>query len=235
MDVMTSRCLLALGALSLLGACKTYDPLYCDGRTACTDPERPYCDLEGTYPGSDGVARTCIPSPFDAGVACDPDSFLGCDGTARARYCPEAGVGEEAKDCTAVCSESAGGCACECPAGPEGPPGTGIDQCEWLAIPCSPGPDECQVICPKGKLVFAGGCDMSNGGTINESRPGAAGPQPSPWDRWVCQAATGDVQGTYALCCPAQDNALTQLHRGMLTPRSARSVAPHGSRSKRAR
>ncbi len=56
--------ILVLGA-----ACKTYDPLYCDGTQDCTDPDRPFCDLNGDYPASDGVARTCIPDPnaSDAG------------------------------------------------------------------------------------------------------------------------------------------------------------------------
>lgn len=49
------------------GACTTYDPLYCDDARGCKDPDRPFCDLAGEYPASDGVARTCIPSPFDAG------------------------------------------------------------------------------------------------------------------------------------------------------------------------
>jgi hypothetical protein len=195
--------------VSLLSACKTEDPLYCDETKQCADPQRPYCDLEGEYAASDGVARTCIPPPFDAGVACSPNDFLGCDGTAKAVYCPEAGVGEETKDCNAVCSEGAGGCACECPAGPEGPAGPagpGFEQCEWQAITCStPGPGvECQAICPTGTLVFAGGCDLSAGGTVVENRPGAAGPLPPPpkFDRWICESSSGNVQGAYALCCP---------------------------------
>jgi len=40
---------------------------YCDESTPCTDAERPYCDLEGEFPASEGIKRTCIPSPFDAG------------------------------------------------------------------------------------------------------------------------------------------------------------------------
>jgi uncharacterized delta-60 repeat protein len=47
---------------TLTSACKV-DPLYCDGSHRCTDPERPFCDLEGNYPASDGVARTCIADP----------------------------------------------------------------------------------------------------------------------------------------------------------------------------
>ena len=52
-------------------ACTTYDPLYCDDQQSCKDPDRPFCDLAGAYPASDGVARTCIPSPFDAGSDAD--------------------------------------------------------------------------------------------------------------------------------------------------------------------
>jgi Tol biopolymer transport system component len=57
----------AVLGLPLVVACTTYDPLYCDEDRSCKDPARPFCDLAGEYPASDGVARTCIPSPFDAG------------------------------------------------------------------------------------------------------------------------------------------------------------------------
>jgi dipeptidyl aminopeptidase/acylaminoacyl peptidase len=60
-----------LAALLQLAGCTTYDPLYCDDERGCKDPNRPFCDLAGEYPASDGVARTCIPSPFDAGGATD--------------------------------------------------------------------------------------------------------------------------------------------------------------------
>lgn len=59
-------CLLSSILLSFL-ACST-DPLYCDANSRCMDPERPFCDLAGEYPASEGVARTCIPDPdADAG------------------------------------------------------------------------------------------------------------------------------------------------------------------------
>ena len=58
--------------LLALSACKAYDPLYCDANTPCTDPERPFCDLAGDYPASEGVARTCIPEP-DVGGDDDDD------------------------------------------------------------------------------------------------------------------------------------------------------------------
>jgi hypothetical protein len=50
-----------------LAACKVYDPLYCDVDKMCTDPARPFCDLEGEYPASDGIRHTCIPDPVPDG------------------------------------------------------------------------------------------------------------------------------------------------------------------------
>jgi alpha-tubulin suppressor-like RCC1 family protein len=62
----------ALLLVALAPACKKTDPLYCDETTPCTDPERPFCDLNGEYPDSDGIKRTCIPDPFpDAGPGAD--------------------------------------------------------------------------------------------------------------------------------------------------------------------
>ena len=57
--IRTTLCL----ALALAVGCKVYDPLYCDENKDCTDPKRPFCDLAGEYPDSEGVARTCIPDP----------------------------------------------------------------------------------------------------------------------------------------------------------------------------
>jgi len=52
-------------------ACLKNDPLYCDEETPCTDPDRPYCDLRGEFPASEGHGKTCIATPFDAGVMHD--------------------------------------------------------------------------------------------------------------------------------------------------------------------
>lgn len=69
-------------------ACKVYDPLYCDVNHPCRDPARTFCDLEGAYPASDGIRRTCIPNPgsiepTDSGIdaaASEIDSGLHPDG-----------------------------------------------------------------------------------------------------------------------------------------------------------
>jgi alpha-tubulin suppressor-like RCC1 family protein len=56
------RLSILLVALALT-SCKD-DPLYCDENTPCADPARPFCDLNGEYPASEGIKRTCIPDPF---------------------------------------------------------------------------------------------------------------------------------------------------------------------------
>jgi uncharacterized delta-60 repeat protein len=48
--------------VSATPACKV-DPLYCDESHECTDPARPFCDLNGDYPASEDVPRTCIADP----------------------------------------------------------------------------------------------------------------------------------------------------------------------------
>jgi hypothetical protein len=59
---MPIRLFAALLLVPLLG-CKVYDPLYCDEKRPCSNPDRPFCDLHGDYPASEGVGRTCIPEP----------------------------------------------------------------------------------------------------------------------------------------------------------------------------
>jgi hypothetical protein len=50
-------------AFLLATGCTVSDPLYCDEDRPCTDPDRPFCDLNGDYPSSGSIARTCIPEP----------------------------------------------------------------------------------------------------------------------------------------------------------------------------
>lgn len=67
--------LLAAGLAHFVAACTVRDPLYCDENTPCTDPGRPICDLNGEYPASEGVGRTCIPDPSaDDGPGEDQDA-----------------------------------------------------------------------------------------------------------------------------------------------------------------
>jgi formylglycine-generating enzyme required for sulfatase activity len=74
----------ALAAVVLTAACTTHDPLFCDQDHPCTDPARPYCDLQGIYPGSEGHGKSCVPNPFDSAQppdAGDPDTAAGIDAT----------------------------------------------------------------------------------------------------------------------------------------------------------
>lgn len=88
-----SICFLVVTLACLVG-CKAYDPLYCDRRRPCSDPERPFCDLEGEYGASDGVKRTCIPTPDDMGPG---DSFDagGDEGRSDGGSGPGGGNGKE--------------------------------------------------------------------------------------------------------------------------------------------
>tara|TARA_R110002096_G_scaffold16898_12_gene58125 strand:+ start:69813 stop:71450 length:1638 start_codon:yes stop_codon:yes gene_type:complete len=67
----------------LAAACTRPDSLYCDDTTPCTDPARPFCDLTGAQPASNGVGRTCIADPNvveqpDAGIVVVPDATVMC-------------------------------------------------------------------------------------------------------------------------------------------------------------
>jgi alpha-tubulin suppressor-like RCC1 family protein len=64
-------------ALLACPACEVKDPLYCDSNTPCNDPERPFCDLNGEYPASEGIKHTCIADPFGDGT---PDGGQPGDG-----------------------------------------------------------------------------------------------------------------------------------------------------------
>jgi hypothetical protein len=61
-----------VGSLVVLVSCTQRDGLYCDDTTPCTDPARPFCDINGSFPASSGVGRTCIADPnstaIDAGM-----------------------------------------------------------------------------------------------------------------------------------------------------------------------
>lgn len=67
-------------AVLALPSCSKKDPLFCDEHTPCVDPALPFCDLNGEYPASEGIKRTCIPDPFGADAG-----FDGVDGGAGRR------------------------------------------------------------------------------------------------------------------------------------------------------
>lgn len=75
---------LALGAmlLAMVQGCTRNDTLYCDETTPCTDPMRPFCDLNGAFPASAGIGRTCIANPdigeVDGGLEPKPDAAPMC-------------------------------------------------------------------------------------------------------------------------------------------------------------
>ncbi len=56
-----------LASVLVLSACTKRDGLYCDDVTPCSDPARPFCDINGSFPASSGVGRTCIADPNNPG------------------------------------------------------------------------------------------------------------------------------------------------------------------------
>src|SRR5262245_10171429 len=64
---------LTLGAV-LLAACSHKVALFCDENTPCTDPARPFCDLEGEFPASEGIGNTCIADPSPDGGVSESDA-----------------------------------------------------------------------------------------------------------------------------------------------------------------
>ena len=78
---MSARIALAVVFAGFAAACSKPDPLYCDEDTPCEDPDRPFCDLHGDYPASDGIDRTCIAEPSFAVSLSDDDAQVRIGGT----------------------------------------------------------------------------------------------------------------------------------------------------------
>jgi hypothetical protein len=155
-------------------ACKVYDPLYCDSPEGCTDPARPYCDLEGEHPASEGVARTCIPDPSgdagpgetdggpggggDAGFSCEPGTLLECSDSDTAVYCDDEGTAAVPVECGSECDADEQLCYCE--------PETRICSGDLL-IQCSAGGKVDDIVtCPLGCEEIGARCfdvEPSNG------------------------------------------------------------------------
>ena len=51
-------CSLTLGFAICSTGCLKKSALFCDENTPCTDPDRPFCDLTGEFPDSEGIGKT---------------------------------------------------------------------------------------------------------------------------------------------------------------------------------
>lgn len=114
--------LIVVLSVTLLVGCKHRRELYCESDADCAEWGLDFCDLEGEYPASEGIGRTCIDNPLDAGpsdvdggadagdvpATCDPGSRV-CDGD-RLVVCGDDGQVSEIEDCTVGCSEELARC-----------------------------------------------------------------------------------------------------------------------------
>ncbi len=87
-------------ALALAAGCPADEQIACMPGT-CTDPGRPYCDVDGTVAGTPGV---CL------AVSCAPGSFAACRGDDEAIVCNASGNDYETKTCADGCDSASGGC-----------------------------------------------------------------------------------------------------------------------------
>ncbi len=74
-----------LAILLVLVSCTTGEkfPFKCPSDGICTDPERPFCDVNGVYPESQNIPNTCIPEQDEFycethGTFCDGNDFYVC-------------------------------------------------------------------------------------------------------------------------------------------------------------
>jgi hypothetical protein len=157
-------------------ACTKRDGLYCDDTTPCTDPARPFCDLNGSFPASDGVGRTCIADPNnpgqDAGL---PDAQpTNCTTSAQCGDVAPICTGEL---CTACIPGSSGDA--ECAAKDSSEPICGVDgrcyECTRSFDCTSPTMPVCDLqsktckACDDHEQCGSGVCDMELGQCVAEA------------------------------------------------------------------
>jgi hypothetical protein len=155
---MRIRTVLLAGLVALNPACLTPVALYCDEAKPCTDPARPFCDLNGQYPASEFIGHTCIPDPFpDAGCsdcACTPGDVIDCRGTV-ATFCDR---GEPIEiDCPGGCDGTARTCGCDADVCGDGRllscgPGGVVERVTDCRHGCSPDAPRCQELDPSNGL-----------------------------------------------------------------------------------
>lgn len=86
-------------SLVLEAACTSPNPRSCaDG--LCTDPSRPFCDVDGAL---EGTPQVCIP------VSCTPATFVACRADVALR-CNASGNNYDVIECPLGCSEADGAC-----------------------------------------------------------------------------------------------------------------------------
>lgn len=82
-------------AVGVLVGCTKHNPIQCDGDHDCGDPNKPFCDIDGSV---DGEPNTCIPG------ACTPGATLSCnDGIMR--VCNQLGSSYEQETCALGCAD----------------------------------------------------------------------------------------------------------------------------------
>jgi hypothetical protein len=104
--------LLVVPLLASLAACWRTDPLYCERSADCADVAgRPFCDVDGTYPGSEGISRTCIADPGGSctlDVECTDPALPACSNGACRECSPTRACGPDQPVCDVAESTCAG-------------------------------------------------------------------------------------------------------------------------------
>jgi uncharacterized delta-60 repeat protein len=87
--VVRSLLLTIIASVAATG-CYSTDPLFCDDASDCADVAgRPFCDVAGAYPDSDGIAHTCIGTPGEPPPVVP--TVLGVTATAASGYVEQSG------------------------------------------------------------------------------------------------------------------------------------------------
>ena len=144
-----------IGVLVGLGVgCKSDVIYYCDENTPCKDryPDRPFCDLYGSYDESGHIGRTCIANPIDASPG-EIDASAGIDGpTSSSDGGLDAGSVNAQPDAQPTPCDPVGQTGCF--AG---------EKCTYIIDSTTPlmGHTSCA---PKGGVVSGGACTRDAGG-----------------------------------------------------------------------
>lgn len=183
-----------MAALLCLAGCKQTSELYCcvtldecrdsgNGKLhPCTDPARPFCDVQGEFPASEGIRNTCIPDPNPPECE-NPDE---CTDPARP-LCEEgrcvacAGPSDCGVDAP-VCDTEAGECVgCSGPDDCADRPGTAVCASDGSCVGCV-APSDCSAdapvcdedsrtcrVCAAHDECAAGACDLVEGTCLAEA------------------------------------------------------------------